>query len=196
MLAETPPGNGRHCRLLCEILKRVSTIDIMGKVGSLKAETNMRLFLTIFLMPMVLASQSLCAVHVHIGTHSAELGSHAGVPHFHAEAGHGHSHRHGGLHSKVGGSGRETANDPQPGIKEFPDDHVGAYYVSDSVSRDTNRLDQDRLAELLLVKFVGHEMSRPALGSCLIPNEDGQRDCFLSGIARVPLFLRDASIRC
>ena len=152
----------------------------------------MRLFLPLLLMPMVLASQSLCAVHTHIGTNSAELGSHAGAPHFHADAGHGHSHSHDSLHS----NGSETAEDPQPGIEEFPDHHVGAYYVSDSVSRDTNRLAQDSLAELLLIDFVGHELSTLTVGSCLICNADGQRYCGLSGIARVPLFLRDASIRC
>ena len=152
----------------------------------------MRLFLPILLIPMVLASQSLCAVHMHIGTHSAESGSHAGTPHFHAEAGHGHSHPHSGLHS----NGRETAEDPQPGIEEFPDHHVGAYYVSDSVSRDTNRLVHDKLVELLLVNIVGHELSTLSLSSFSIPNADGLRYCRLSGIARVPLFLRDASIRC
>ena len=156
----------------------------------------MRLFLPILLIPMVLASQSLCAVHMHIGTHSAELGSHDGAPHFHADARHGHSHDHGGLHANVGDSGRETAEVPQPGIEEFPDHHVGAYYVSDSVSRDTNRLAQDRLAELLLVNFVGHELSPLTLGACLIRNSDGERYYRLSGIARVPLYLRDASIRC
>ncbi len=152
----------------------------------------MRLLLPILLIPMVLASQSLCAVHMHIGTHSAELGSHSGTPHFHAEAGHGHSHCHGGLHSNVS----ETAEDPQPGIEEFPDDHVGAYFVSDSVSRDTNRLAHDKLAELLLVNIVGHELSSLSPGSFSIPNADGLRYCRLSGVARVPLFLRDASIRC
>ena len=152
----------------------------------------MRFFLPILLMPMVLASQSLCALHMHIGTHSAELGSHAGAPHFHAEAGHGHSHRHGSLHSNE----HETSGVPQPGIEESPDQHVGAYYVSDSVSRDLDRLAQDRLAELLLVNSVGHELSTLTVGSCLICNADGQHSCFLSGIARVPLFLRDASIRC
>ncbi len=141
---------------------------------------------------MVLASQSLCAVHMHIGTHSAELGSHAGTPHFHAEAGHGHSHRHDSLHS----NGREIAKDPRPGIEECPDHHVGAYYVSDSVSRDTNRLAHDKLAELLLANIIGHELTTLSLSSFSIPNADGLRDCRLSGIARVPLFLRDASIRC
>ena len=101
----------------------------------------MRLLLPILLIPMVLASQSLCAVHMHIGTHSAELGTHAGTPHFHAEVGHGHSHPHGALHS----SSRETAVDPQPGIEEFPDRHVGAYYVADSLSRDANRFAHDKL---------------------------------------------------
>ena len=152
----------------------------------------MRLSLPILLIPMVLASQSLCAVHMHIGTHSAELGIHAGTPHFHAEAGHGHSHRHDGFHS----NGRETAEDPQPGVEEFPDHHEGAYYVPDSVSRDTNRLAHDKLAELLLVDLVGHELSTLSLSSFSIPNADGLRYCCLSGIARVPLFLRDASIRC
>lgn len=156
----------------------------------------MRLFLPILLIPMVLASQSLCAVHMHIGTHSAELGSHAGAPHFHSEPGHGHSHSHGDVHSNVAGSGRETAEDPQPGIEEFPDHNLGAYYVSDSVSRDTNRLAQDKLAELLLVNLSGDELSPFTLGCCLILNPAGQRYCRLSGIARVPLFLRDASIRC
>ena len=84
----------------------------------------------------------------------------------------------------------------QPGIEESSDQPVGAYYVSDSVSRDTNRLAQDSLAELLLVNFFGHELSTLTVGSCLICNADGQRYCGLSGIARVPLFLRDASIRC
>lgn len=156
----------------------------------------MRLFLPILLMPMVLASQSLCAVHMHIGTHSAELGSHAGAPHFHADAGHAQSHGHGGLHANVGGSGRETAKVSQPGIQEIPDQNVEAYYVSDSVSRDLDRLAQDRLAALLLVKFIGHELSTLTVRSCLICNADGERYCRLSGIARVPLFLRDASIRC
>ena len=152
----------------------------------------MRLFLPLLLMPMVLASQSLCAVHMRIGTHSAELGSHARAPHFHADAGHGDSHSHGGSHW----NGHETTGVPQPGIEESPDQHVGAYYVSDSVSRDTNRLAQDSLAELLLIDFVGHELSTLTVGSGLICNADGQRYCGLSGIARVPLFLRDASIRC
>ena len=164
----------------------------MSKVGFLKAETKMRLFLPILLIPMVLASQSLCAVHMHIGTHSAEFGSHAGAPHFHAEAGHGH----GDSHANVGGSGRETAEVHQLRIEEIPDQNVEAYYVSDSVSRDTNRLDQDSLTELLLVNFVGHELSPLTLGACLIGNADGQRICRVSGIARVPLYLRDASIRC
>ena len=152
----------------------------------------MRLFLPILLMPMVLASQSLCAVHMHSGTHSAELGSHAGTPHFHAEAGHGHSHCLGGLHS----NGRETTEVPQPGIEDFPEHHEGAYFVSDSVSRDTNRFAQDKLAKLLLVNFVGHELSTVSLSSFSKPNAGGLRYCRLSGIARVPLFLRDAPIRC
>ena len=152
----------------------------------------MRLLLPILLIPMVLASQSLCAVHMHIGTHSAELGSHAGTPHFHAEAGNGHSHSHDSLHS----NGSETAKDPQPGVEEFPDHNDGAYYVSDSVSRDTNRLAHDKLAELLLANLIGHELSTLSLCSFSILNADDLRYCRLSGIARVPLFLRDASIRC
>lgn len=155
----------------------------------------MRLLVPILLIPMVLASQSLCAVHMHIGMHSTKLGSHAGTPHFHAEAGHGHSH-HGGSHSNIGGSARETAEDPQPGFEEFPEHHVGAYYVSDSVIQDTNRLAHDKLAELLLVNMFDHELSTLTLSSFSVANADGPRYCPLSGIARVPLFLRDASIRC
>lgn len=164
----------------------------MNAVGSLKAETKMRLFLPILLMSMVLANQSLCAVHMHIGTHSAELGSHAGVPHFHVEAGHGHSHGHGGLHA----NGGETSEFPQAGIAGFPDHHIGAYYLSDSVSRDTSRLPEEKLAELLNFNDVDHEQATLALGSCLICKPNGQNVCCLSGIARVPLFLRDASMRC
>ena len=148
----------------------------------------MRFLFSILLIPMVLASQSLCAVHMHIGTHSAELGSHPGTPHFHAEAGHGH----GGLHS----NGRETLDVPQSGVEDFPDHNETAYYVSDSVSRDTNRLAHDKLAELLLVNIVGHELSTLSLNSFSIANADGLRYCCLSGNARIPLFLRDASIRC
>ena len=115
-----------------------------------------------------------------------------GTPHFHAEAGNGHSHSHDSLHS----NGSETAKDPQPGVEEFPDHNDGAYYVSDSVSRDTNRLAHDKLAELLLASIIGHELSTLSLSSFSILNADGLTYCRLSGIARVPLFLRDASIRC
>ena len=86
--------------------------------------------------------------------------------------------------------------DPQPGVEEFPDHNDGAYYVSDSVSRDTNRLAHDKLAELLLANLIGHELSTLSLCSFSILNADDLRYCRLSGIARVPLFLRDASIRC
>lgn len=152
----------------------------------------MHLYLPILLIPMVLASHCLCAMHMHIGAHSADLGSHAGVPHFHAEVGDIHSHHHRGLKS----NGHERSGISQPGIEVSPDQHEGAYYVSDSVSRVTNRHTHNRLAELLLISSVGHELLTLSLSSFSKPNADGLLFFRVSGIARVPLFLRDASIRC
>ena len=172
-------------------LKTVRMISNMPSTVAVQTETTMRLMLPILLIPMVLASQSLCAVHSHIGTPSAELDGHGGNLHFHADAGHGHSHSHHGLQPRGG----ESSEVPQSGIEEFPDHNVVAYYVPDSLSRGDKRSAADTLSGLF-GKLVGQTL--PAL-SCVtfaIPKTDRPRPNRLSVNARVPLFLRDASIRC
>ena len=153
----------------------------------------MRLILPIILIPMVLASQSLCALHTHIGTHSAELDGHGGNPHFHT--GHGHSHSHVALHSNGGGSTDKTSKVHLSSLGEFPVQYTGAYYVPDSVIRDVNRLTFEMLSELL-VKVVSHRLPTLSLGATQLPTADRQQQFRLSDMARVPLYLRDASIRC
>lgn len=159
----------------------------------MQTETKMRLILPILLIPMVLASQSLCALHTHIGRHSAELDGHGGNPHFHAV--HGHSHGHGGLHSNGGGSTDKTSEVHPSSLEEFPVQYTGAYYVPDSVSRGVNRPTFETLSELL-VKVVSHRLPTLSLGAIQLPKADRPHQCRPSDNARVPLFLRDASIRC
>ena len=43
----------------------------------LVTENKMRLLLSILLIPLVLASQTLCAMHAHHGQHSVDAESHA-----------------------------------------------------------------------------------------------------------------------
>ena len=171
----------------------ISTMHVTH--ADVQTETTMRLILPILLIPMVLAGQSLCAVHSHMGTHSAELGRHAGNPHFHADAGFGHSHSNNGLHSNGGGSGDATSELPQSGIAGFPDQDAGAYYVPDSVSRGDKRLVLGKLSQLL-GKLAGYTLPALSLGIFAPPKADRPRRFRLSDNARVPLFLRDASIRC
>lgn len=153
----------------------------------------MRLILPTLLIPMVLASQSLCAVHTHSGMHSADLGGHSAIPHFHVGAGHLHTHVR--LHSTGGSLGAETAEVPQSGLEAIPDQNARAYYVPDSVSRADNRPASDRLSELL-VKLVGRTLPTPSLRAFGIPNADRLSPDRLCGTARIPLFLRGESIRC
>lgn len=153
----------------------------------------MRLILPILLIPMVLASQGLCALHTHIGTHSAELDGHGGTPHFHA--GHSHSHSHGGLHSNGGGSTANTSEVHPSNLEEFPVKYTGAYYVPDSLSRGVNRPTFEKLSELL-VKVVIHRLPAISLDTVQLQKGDRPHQCRPSDNARVPLFLRDASIRC
>jgi len=175
-------------------LKRLKTVPMISNMPStvaVQTETTMRLMLPILLIPMVLASQSLCAVHSYIGTHSAELDGHGGTPHFHADAGHGHSHSHHGLQPRGG----DTSEVPQSGIEEFPDHNVVAYYVPDSVSRGDKRLALEKLSGLH-GKFVGQTLPSLLFLTFAIPKTDRPRPYRLCVNARVPLFLRDASIRC
>lgn len=178
-----------------EALINVPVLSRMQPSVDTQTETTMRLILPILLIPMVLAGQSLCAVHSHIGMHSRELGGHGCFPHFHADAGHDHSHSHLGLHSNGGGTDDEPSERSRSGIDGIPEQNDGAYYVQDSVSRGDKRLIFDQLSGLL-GKLVGYTLPTLLIGTFAIPKADRPRGDRLSDNARVPLFLRDASIRC
>ena len=158
-------------------------------------EFKMRLFLSILLIPLLLVAQSLCAVHAHQGTHSSDAESHAGSPHFHATAGNHHSRGHAHHHSHDGGSIHETS-DVSPSQFEHPQRPDGeTYYVPDTVSQLGSRIDEQK-SLTVSASATTFDLSSLSLDSKRMLTAANQPNRPHGVTARIPLFLRDASIRC
>lgn len=155
----------------------------------------MRLVLSILLIPLVLVAQSLCALHAHHGTHSTDAESHAGSPHFHATAGNHHSHGHSHGHSHDGSSIHETSDVSPSDFEQSQHQDGETYYVPDAVSQIGSRLDEHSALPVLANVMSPGSASIIADGALMlnVANQPNRRHCVT---ARIPLFLRDVSIRC
>ena len=155
----------------------------------------MRAIFSILLIPMVLASESLCAVHSHIGMNSGESEAHAASPHFHVDAGHGHAHSHDRIHSNGRCNGEESSEAALPAIEAIPDHNARAYYCPDSASSCGSRVAGRELTAWLALEVAQLPPTAP-FDLAEMSTAARKLSLALCGIARIPLFLRDSSFRC
>ncbi len=144
---------------------------------------------------MILASQSLCAVHTHAGTTEGPTGK-SSRPHFHVGSHHGHhhvAHHTHGNESRGKQSGRPDVT--WPPAQNDADHEIDVFHCTDVATgpeynagfRHVSAL-QDFAVAGLTCELAGESACSGGPGTQnLLP---------LSGIARIPLYVRHSAYRC
>jgi hypothetical protein len=154
----------------------------------------MRLIISILLVPLVLASQTLCAVHVHFGMTVADLVDHASRPHFHVVTQHNHRHVHHDVDAHDG-SPDDRSQSACPPMQDTPDHEFDAFGCPDLAFVD-GKVDATSTLSILIawmtVDFIPIAAQPADAMSATCPHQ-ASSPC---GSARIPLYVRNASYRC
>lgn len=153
----------------------------------------MRRLVSSLLILMILASQGLCAMHVHVGSDRNHTDTHSGRPHVHSSNSHGHQH-HAHVHRD------KNAHRPDPVSAKLTDasdpqsDSV-PFYLPDPVNSQIGRSGCTELSEWLSSRldYTVDGITVQVVSQAL----DGRQisPCQWS-TARTPLYLRSLVIRC
>ena len=153
----------------------------------------MRRLVSSLLILMILASQGLCALHVHVGLDRNHTDTHSGRPHVHSSNSHGHQH-HGHVHRD------RNAHRPDPVAAALtnvsdPESDSVPFYLSDPVHSQISRSGCTELSEWLSGRLayavdgiIVAVVSQAIDGRQMLP-------CQWS-TARTPLYLRSLVMRC
>ncbi|QDT26995.1 hypothetical protein Enr10x_23080 [Gimesia panareensis] len=151
-----------------------------------------RKIVSLFLIPLVLLTQSVTFGHSHAGNHPAEhdLRAHIHVSSAEAHEQHGHSHAHGAHSHKHEGHSHSDHDQPVVPEVEAPFDHdSSAIYLN---STDLTSGSRTTLNSELLLSFHWIVIEADALACSLSSGsspEWSRQDCAPPG-AESPLFLR------
>lgn len=154
---------------------------------------SMRHVISSVLIPLILACQGLSGGHAHFEKSSGQL--HSASPHFHITGSHSHGldHSHSSHHN-------HNKSDHESGaswghIGSATDHDADAYYLGDSLSlreQRSERLNSNKQLAFGLVVVCLTATTEIASRS----NQIWRASHFPGSSARIPLFLRDRSIRC
>ncbi|QDT30003.1 hypothetical protein Enr10x_53620 [Gimesia panareensis] len=150
-----------------------------------------RRILSLFLIPLVLLTQSVTFGHSHTGNHPAghDLRAHIHVSSPTADEKHGHSHAHGAHSHKHEGHSHSDHDKSDSSQVDFPFDHdSSAIYLN---STDLTSSSRSLLNTELLLSFHWNAIEAGALACSLLGStpEWSRHDCAPTG-AEPPLFLR------
>lgn len=151
----------------------------------------MRRYLSIVLIVMILTSQGLCVVHAHVRMALSHSESHSGRPHFHV---HG-SHSHGSHEDSADHHHDDAPALPAVSRVQLPWHDSDACYSADSVVSMMRRFSAAETLDFMLLELAicSIEVSQLEVFSALDGWPDAPRQW---SNARIPLYLRDLSIRC
>jgi hypothetical protein len=153
----------------------------------------MRRAISSFLIPLILACQGLSGGHAHFEMSSGQL--HSASSHFHVAG----SHSHGSAHSHRSDHDHNKSDHESEGrwihIAAATDHDADAYYFEDTFSSCQPRselLNSNKQLAFGLVVVCLTATTEIASRS----NQIWRASHFSGSSARIPLFMRDRSIRC
>ena len=154
---------------------------------------KMRRVLSLLLIPLLLASQGLCFVHTHQGTHTGEPDGHSSRPHFHVHGVAEHHHHHAD-HSHRHDAGDDHEEPAVPAIEPVADHDADAVYCSETVVIGTGR--QSR-SELTLKQLIAASFWQSPATLDIDPLNRGNLSVHPPPLCatRCPIYLRTLSIR-